>query len=142
VLKDSKIVRIYKNGDKTDCNNYRDISICLLRTKFFQHPALSINSIRRGNHLGSSMWISTQQVNYCSNNLQILEIKSECNEGVRQPYIYFKRACGSIRREVLFNSLIESAILMKLANTLGYATTKVIGSRNSFVIAFVRSSIH
>jgi hypothetical protein len=73
---------------------------------------------------------------------KILEIKSECNGGVRQPYIYFKKACDSLRREVLCNILIESAILMKIANTLGYATTKVIGSRNSFVIAFLRSSIH
>jgi len=54
---------------------------------------------------------------------QILEIKSECNEGVRQPYIHFNKACDSVRREVLYNILIESAILMKLANTLGYATT-------------------
>jgi len=48
----------------------------------------------------------------------------------------------SVRREVLDNNLIESAILMKLANNLEYATTNVIGSRNSFVITFVRSSIH
>ena len=36
---------------------------------FFQHPAVKINSICRGNYWGSSMWISTQQVNYWSYNL-------------------------------------------------------------------------
>jgi len=36
---------------------------------------------------------------------QILEIKRECNEGVHQPCIYFKKACDSVRREVLDNIL-------------------------------------
>jgi hypothetical protein len=37
---------------------------CQLCTKFFQHPAVKVNSICRGNYWGSSMWLSTQQVNY------------------------------------------------------------------------------
>ena len=31
---------------------------------FTQHPAVKVNSIRRGKYWGSSMWISTQQINY------------------------------------------------------------------------------
>jgi len=42
----------------------------------------------------------------------------------------------------LCNILTESAIPMQLANKLGDARTKVIGSRTSFVIASVRCSVH
>jgi hypothetical protein len=31
---------------------------------FVQHPALKVNSIRRGSYWGPSMWIFTQQVTY------------------------------------------------------------------------------
>jgi hypothetical protein len=33
--KESIIVPIHNKGDKTDCNNYRGMSICQLHTKFY-----------------------------------------------------------------------------------------------------------
>jgi hypothetical protein len=45
---------------------------------------------------------------------QILEKKWEYNEAVHQLFIDFKKACDSIRREVLYDILIEFGIPMKL----------------------------
>jgi hypothetical protein len=52
---------------------------------FSQHPTIKVNSICRGNDWGSSMWI-----------------------------IDFKKAYDSVRREILYNILIEFGIPMKL----------------------------
>jgi hypothetical protein len=45
---------------------------------------------------------------------QILEKKWEYNEAVHQLFIDFKKAYDSVRREVLYNIVIEFGIAMKL----------------------------
>jgi len=49
---------------------------------------------------------------------QILEIKWECNETVHQLFIDFKKTYDSVRREALYNILIEFGISMKLVRLI------------------------
>jgi hypothetical protein len=49
---------------------------------------------------------------------QILEEKWEYSETVHQLFIDFKKAYDSVRREVLYNILIEFQVLMKLVRLI------------------------
>ena len=51
--KESITVPIYKKGDKTDCSNYRGVSLSSTTWQnSIQHPAVKFNSIYRGNYWG------------------------------------------------------------------------------------------
>jgi len=71
------------------------------------------------------MWILTHQVN--TDNIffirQILEKKWEYNEAVHQLFIDVKKAYDSVRREVLYNILIEFDIPMKLVRLIRVCLT-------------------
>jgi hypothetical protein len=49
---------------------------------------------------------------------QILENKWKCNKTVHQLFIYFKKAYDSVRREVLYNILIDFGVPMKLVRLI------------------------
>jgi hypothetical protein len=66
--KESTTEPIYKEGDKADCCNYRDIVQFLInnRHNVIQLPTIQFHWIRRQNGWGWWVWISTQQGNYWS----------------------------------------------------------------------------
>jgi hypothetical protein len=83
---------------------------------FIQHPAVKVNSIHKGNHWGSSIWISMHQVNYWSYIMRLSNTwkkNGKYNETVHQLFIDFKKAYDSVMREVLY-IFIEFGIPMTL----------------------------
>jgi hypothetical protein len=56
--------------------------------------------------------------------LQILVKKWECHKAVHQLFIDFKKANDSVRREVLYNILIEFGIPMKLVRLIKMCLTE------------------
>ena len=84
-----------------------------------------VNSICEGNYRGSSLWLSTQQVDYWSYILHSPNTwkKWEYNEEVHQLFIDFKKAYDSVRREVLYKILIEFGIPRNLVKLIKMGLT-------------------
>jgi hypothetical protein len=91
--KESIIVPIHKKGDKTDCNNYRGISLLSTSYKIMSNILLSrlspyIYEIIGDYQCGFRSNRSTTDQIFCIR--QILEKKWEYNETVHQQFIDFK----------------------------------------------------
>jgi hypothetical protein len=117
--KESIIVPIYeyKEGDKTDCSNYRGISVLSTTYKILSNILLSrltpyAEEIIGDHQYGFRHNRSTTDHILCI--CQILEKKWEYNEAVHQLFIDFKKAYNSVRMEVLYNILIQFGIPIKL----------------------------
>ena len=118
--KESIIVPIYKKGDKTDCNNYGGITIpnyvktlsniLLLRLIPYAEEVI-------GDHqCGFRRNRSTTDHIFCT--CQILEKKWEYNEAAHQLFVDSKKAYDSVRREALYNNLIECGVPKKLVRLI------------------------
>ena len=119
--KESIIVPIYKKGDKTDCNNYRGISLLPTTYKILSNILLSrlipyAKEIIGDHECGFRSNRSTIDHIFCIR--QILEKKWEYNEPVHQLFIDFKKAYNSVKREVLYKILIEFGIPRKLVSLI------------------------
>jgi len=89
--KESIKITIYKKGDKTDCNNYRGISLLPSMYKILSNILLSrlipyVEEVIGDNQCGFRRNRSTTDLIFCIR--QILEKKWEYNEAVHQLYIY------------------------------------------------------
>jgi hypothetical protein len=92
--KESIIVPIHKKGDKTDCNNYRGISILPTTYKMLSNILLSrlipcAKEIIGDHQCGFRRNMSTIDQIFCIR--QILKKKWEYNEEVHQIFIDFKK---------------------------------------------------
>jgi len=96
--------RNHKKGDKTECNNYRGISLLPTTYKILSSILLSrlipyAEEIMGDHQCGFRRNRSTTDHIFCIR--QIFEKKWEHNEAVHQLFIDFKKACDSVRREAL-----------------------------------------
>jgi sorting nexin-29 len=119
--KESIIVPINKKDDKTDCNNYRGISLLSTAYKILSNILLArltsyINEVIGDHQCGfCHNRFTTNQIFYIQ---QILEKKWEYNGKVHQLFIDFKTAYDSVKREVLYNNLLEFIIPKKLVRLI------------------------
>jgi hypothetical protein len=119
--KESIVVPIHKKGDETDCSNYRGISVLSTSYKILSNILLArltpyADEIMGDHHCG--FWrnrSTTDQIFYIR---QILEKKWEYNRTVPQIFRYFKKTYFSVRREVLYNILIEFGTPRKLVGLI------------------------
>jgi hypothetical protein len=125
--KESIVVPIRKKGDKTDCNNYRGISLLPTTYKILSNILLSrlipyAKEIIGDHQCGFRCNRLTIDLIFCIR--QILEKKWEYNEEVHQLFIDFKKAYDSVRREVLYKILIECSIPRKLVRLIKMSLTE------------------
>jgi hypothetical protein len=115
--KESIVVPIHRNGDKTNCNHYRGISLLstsykissnILLTRLTPYADEIIGDHQCGFRCNRSV---ADQIFYIQ---QILEKKWEYSCTVHQLFKDFKKAYRSVRKEVLYNILIEFGIPRKL----------------------------
>jgi hypothetical protein len=117
--KESIIVPVYKKGDKTDCSNYRGISLLTTAYKILSNILLSRLTRYAEEIIGDIGFRrnrSTTDHIFCIR--QILEKKLKYNEVMQQLFVDFKKSYDSIRREVLYNILTEFGIPLKLVRLI------------------------
>jgi hypothetical protein len=119
--KEYTIIAIHKKGGKTDCNNYRGISLLSTAYKILSNILLArltpyVNEIIGDHQCGFRRNRSTaDQIFYIQ---QILKKKWEYNGTVHQLFIDFKKAYDSVKREVLYNIILEFGIPKKLVRLI------------------------
>jgi hypothetical protein len=115
--KESISVPIYKKGDKTDCNNYRGISLLSTAYKILSNILLArltpyVNEVIGDHQCGFRRNRSTtDQIFYIR---QTVEKKWEYNGTAHQLFLDFKKAYDSVKREVLYNLLHEFGVRKRL----------------------------
>jgi sorting nexin-29 len=115
------IIPLHKKGNKTECNNYREISLLNSVYKIFSKVLLNrlipyaedqeyLGEYQCGFHKGRS---TIEQLSVIA---QIIEKKHEYRQDMRQMFVDFRKAYDSIHRNSLYNIMEEFRFLKKLIN--------------------------
>jgi hypothetical protein len=110
-----------QKGDKTDCNNYRGISLLPTSYNNLSNILLSwlgpyVDEINGDHQCGFRCNMSIADKIFIIR--QILEKKFEYNETAHQLFIDFKNAYDSVWKEELYNILLEFGVPTKLVRLL------------------------
>ena len=120
-VKESIIAPIYKKGDKTNCSNYRGISLLSATYKILSNTLLSRLSPYAKEIIGDLQcgfrWNRSTAGHIILHSLNTWE-EWEYIEGVHELFIDFKKDYDSVRMQVLYNILIEFGIPMKLISLI------------------------
>jgi hypothetical protein len=119
--KESIVVPIHKKGDKTDCSNYRGILLLSTSYKILSNILIArlmpcADEIIGDHQCGFRHNRSVTDQIFCIQ--QILEKKLEYNGTTHQLFIELKKAYDAVRREILYNILIEFGIPRKLVGLI------------------------
>jgi len=119
--KESIIVPIFKKGDKTNCSKYRGISLLTATYKLLSNILLSRLSVYAEEITGDlhcGFWRNRSATDHIILHLLNTWEEWEYNEAGHELFIDLKKAYDSVRREVLYNILIEFGIPMKLISLI------------------------
>ena len=89
-----------------------------VRTKFYPTYSARVKFMCRKICLGSSVWILTQQLNYWPCILQVLEKNGDTMMQCVSCFLNSRKPMIPFLEEVLYNTLIEFGILMRLVRLL------------------------
>jgi hypothetical protein len=118
--RDSIIVPVYKKGNKTDCSNYRGISLLLVTYKILPSILLSRSTphaeeITEDHHCG--FYATGQLLIIHSAFIKYLGKKWQYNEAVHQLFVD-RKTYNAFKRGVVYHIIIEFGIPMKLVGLI------------------------
>ena len=121
---------MYKKGKKTNCSNYRGISLLLKSYKILSNIILRrltpyVDEIIEDHQCCFRRNRSAIDQIFCIR--QIFEKKWEYDGTVHHLYIDFKKAYDSVKREVLYNILTEFGIPKKLVRLIKMCLSETYG---------------
>jgi hypothetical protein len=97
------VVPIHKKGDKTECSNYRGISLLPTSYKILSN-ILFPRPVPYGDEITNVDFnIIGQRPIRSSMSFRYWRKKSQYNGTAHQLFIDYKKACDSVRRKVLYN---------------------------------------